>query len=53
MADIEANQKKMDELNKTWEQKLKEAADNEVKMKDLKGMLRKLMVENADLKKYM
>ena len=34
-----------------YEQKLKEAADNELKMKDLKGMLRKLMVENADLKK--
>jgi hypothetical protein len=31
MADIEANQKKMDELNKTWEQKLKEAEEAEAK----------------------
>ena len=31
MADIEANQKKMDELNKTWEQKLKEAEEEEAR----------------------
>ena len=30
---------------------MNEAADNELKMKDLKGMLRKSMVENVGLKK--